>query len=132
MKYMLDTNICIYLIKKKSRKLLEKMAEVRPSDCCISAVSFGELQYGIRKSKWVAQNEVALLEFLSPLEILPFDDEAASVYGRVRCQLEADGKPIGPLDMMIGAHALSHGLVLVTKNQREFHRIRHLQLDNWV
>lgn len=132
MKYMLDTNICIYLIKNQAPNLLHKLQQVNQKVCCISSITLAELEYGIQKSKWKDKNKIALLEFLAPLDILHFDDNAAAAYGLIRNQLEADGIPIGPLDMLIAAHALSNRLILITNNTKEFGRVKRLQFENWV
>jgi len=131
-KYLLDTNICIYLIKRQSERILARLEKLHPEDVAISSVTFAELEYGVKKSAQVARNAQALLLFAAPLVIAPFDAAAASNYGDVRSDLEKRGKPIGALDTMIGAHALALGVTLVTNNTREFSRIRGLDLENWA
>jgi tRNA(fMet)-specific endonuclease VapC len=131
-KYLLDTNICIYLIKRQSERILARLEKLHPEDVGISSVTFAELEYGVKKSAQVARNAQALLLFAVPLVIAPFDAAAASSYGDVRSDLEKQGKPIGALDTMIGAHALTLAVTLVTNNTREFSRIRGLELENWA
>ena len=132
MRYMLDTNICIYLIKKKPRRVLEKLKKLAVSDVAVSAVTLAELEYGVAKSSRQEQNSEALNAFVAPLEIISFDDRAACRYGEIRAHLERQGKVIGGLDMLIAAHASSLALTLVTNNIREFERIPGLELENWV
>ena len=132
MKYMLDTNIVIYLIKKQPESVLQKLQEYDPAGFCISAITLGEMEYGIAKSTSPEKNQAALSAFLSNIDILPFDDRAAVEYGDIRASLEKKGTPIGPNDMLIAAHARSLGLTIVTNNVREFRRVDGLMLDNWV
>ena len=132
MKYMLDTNICIYLIREKSIKMLNRLRKIDTNDVCISSITLSELEYGIQKSNFPEKNKLALTEFLVPLTILPYDDIAASEYGKIRTYLEKEGKIIGSMDLLISAHALSLNLTLVTNNIKEFERIRKLKLENWV
>lgn len=129
---LLDTNICIYLIKKKPLKVLKKLSEYAVSDIGISSITVAELLYGVDKSSLPERNRDALDGFLAPFEIMPFDDRAAEVYGRIRAELERKGTPIGSMDMLIAAHALSLGVTLVTNNSKEFKRVPHLQVANWV
>lgn len=131
MKYMLDTNICIYLIKHKPPKVLKHFRSHAVGDIGISSITLAELRYGASKSRHVEKNQQALDEFVLPLEIGDFDEGAASEYGTVRAQLEQGGKPIGSMDMLIGAHALSLGATLVTNNVREFKRIKNLKVVDW-
>jgi len=131
MKYMLDTNICIYLIKQKSPIVVKHFKSHVVGDIGISSVTLAELRYGVAKSQYIEKNRQALDEFILPLEIADFDEKAAESYGNVRALLEKEGKPIGSVDMMIGAHALSLGVTLVTNNTREFKQIRHLKVENW-
>jgi len=131
MKYMLDTNICIYLIKKKPEKVLRHFKAHAIGDIGISSITLAELRYGVDKSQQVQKNRDALYEFLLPLEIADFDDEATVSYGRVRVALEKAGTPVGSMDMLIGAHALSLGATLVTNNVREFKHIKGLKIADW-
>lgn len=132
MKYMLDTNICIYIIKQKPSRVLKRFKEYSPGDILISSISLAELRYGAEKSLHVKQNLDALSGFIIPLEIVPFDERAADEYGKVRTQLEKAGQPIGSMDMLIGAHALSLGVMIVTNNTKEFRRIKSLKVENWT
>ena len=132
MRYMLDTNICVYLIKKKPLRVLEKLKKLAVSDVAISAVTLAELEYGVAKSDRPEQNSESLNAFVAPLEIISFDDRAACRYGEIRAFLERQGKVIGGMDMLIAAHASSLALTLVTNNIREFERIPGLELENWV
>ncbi|MBD8942405.1 MAG: type II toxin-antitoxin system VapC family toxin [Clostridiales bacterium] len=132
MRYMLDTNICIYLIKHKPPQVFEKLQEHNPDEICISAVTYAELVHGVEKSKAVERNRLALTILLSNIEILDFDMKAAEEYGRIRADLEKKGTPIGPLDMMIAGHAKSLGYTVVTNNVGEFKRVEGLQYENWV
>ena len=132
MRYMLDTNICIYLSEHKSLKVFEKLHEHNPEEICISAVTYAELVHGVEKSKAVERNRLALTILLSNIEILDFDMNAAEEYGRIRADLEKKGTPIGPLDMMIAGHAKSLGYTVVTNNVGEFKQVEGLQYENWV
>jgi tRNA(fMet)-specific endonuclease VapC len=131
MKYMLDTNICIYLIKQKPEKVLHHFKALSVGDVGISSITLAELSNGIEKSQQVRKNRQALDEFTLPLEIADFDEEAASAYGTVRAALEKAGTPVGSMDMLIGAHALSLGVTLVTNNTSEFRQIRNLKVVDW-
>lgn len=132
MKLMLDTNICIAIIKQKPKDILDKFSEYQVGDICISSVTLAELRYGVAKSKHQEKNLVALNEFILPLEVVHFDESAAQHYGNLRAFLEQQGTPIGPLDTMIGAHTLSLDLTLVTNNIREFKRIPSLKVIDWI
>lgn len=132
MTYMLDTNICIYIIKKKPENVLLRFHERLDNGICISSITLAELEYGVQHSTDPLKNERALLRFLVPLDIVAFDAAAASEYGRIRALLQSRGMPIGPLDMLIAAHARSEGLSLVTNNIREFVRVPDLKLENWA
>ena len=132
MTYMLDTNICIYAMKNKPEKVLRRFKEEMNNGLCISSITLAELEYGIQHSSRPAQNEQALLRFLVPLTVLPFDTSAASVYGEIRTALQNNGTPIGPMDMLIAAHAKAEGLTLVTNNVREFQRVPGLEVENWA
>lgn len=131
MRYLLDTNICIYLIKKKPLKVLEKLRTLAIAEVGISAITLAELEFGVAKSSRAQQNNEALQAFVAPLEILPFDDRAACRYGEIRAHLEKKGQPIGSLDMLIAAHASSLSLTLVTNNLREFKKVPGLTVEGW-
>ncbi|MBC8505600.1 MAG: type II toxin-antitoxin system VapC family toxin [Anaerolineales bacterium] len=132
MKYLLDTNICIYLIKHKPPQVLEHFQKYAFSDIGVSAITVAELQYGVKKSHQIEKNKKALELFLLPLVIAEFDNHAASIYGDIRAELESLGKPIGALDTLIVAHALSLNITLVTNNTKEFSRIPRLAIANWT
>lgn len=130
MKLMLDTNICIYIIKRKPEEVIKRLQEHDPSDLCISSITYAELMHGVMKSKAVMRNRVALTILLKNIAILNFDANAAEHYGAIRADLEQKGTPIGTLDMMIAAHARSLGCILITNNTREFERVENLIIDN--
>lgn len=130
--YMLDTNICIYIIKKRPANLLEKFNTIPPSTLCISTITYAELQYGVERSSSKKMNQRILADFVAHLDVQPWDVEAARQYGKIRTSLEKRGKPIGNMDLLIAAHALSQQCILVSNNLREFSRIRGLQCENWV
>lgn len=132
MKLMLDTNICIAIIKQKSKGILDKFSDYQVGDICISSVTLAELRYGVAKSAHREKNEMALSEFILPLEVAHFDENAAQYYGDLRAFLEQQGTPIGPLDTMIGAHALSLDVTLVTNNVKDFKRIPNLKVIDWI
>lgn len=130
--YLLDTNICIELIRGNSRNILRHLRRHSVGQIGISAITLAELQYGVAKSKDPLRNKLALVEFCAPLEIVPFDDYAAGIYGQIRTELEKKGTPIGPLDTLIAANAIAIDAILVTNNQREFKRVPNLKIENWV
>jgi len=132
MKYMLDTNICIYIIKKKPKDVFFRFGKIPPGDICISSITLAELEYGVCKSADKTRNKTALAGFLVPVQILPFSENAAKVYGEIRARLEREGRVIGGYDMLIAAHAISEGLTLITNNVSEFGRIGELHVENWV
>lgn len=131
MRYLLDTNICIYAIKHRPPQVIERLRAHEAEGLGISSISVAELFFGAAKSG-SARNQAALRHFLEPLEIADFDVPAAEIYGNVRLALERAGTPIGPLDTQIAAHALALGAVLVTNNTREFERVPGLAVENWV
>jgi len=132
MNYLLDTNICIYIINKKPSSVIKHIQSKQPEQVAISTITQAELEYGIARSRNVDQNRVALLEFLFPFLLIDFDQMAAVQYGLIRASLEARGKPIGSLDMLLAAQAMSRDLILVTNNEKEFHRVEGLKLENWA
>lgn len=132
MQYMLDTNICIYIIKERPVELVRRFRTYSPSDLCLSSITVAELECGVEKSQNRDRNRDALNLFLSPFEILPFNVDAAVRYGCVRADLERSGTPIGAMDTLIAAHALSVGAVIVTNNTKDFCRVSGLHLENWV
>ena len=130
--YMLDTNICIYLINSKHPGLAQKIADVPGEDICISAITQAELEYGVSKSRDPLKNALALGKFLSVISVIEFDTNAAEAYGSIRADLEKKGQIIGQLDMLIAGHAKSKGFIMVTNNIREFGRIAGLATENWA
>ena len=132
MKLMLDTNICIAIIKQKPKDILRKFNDYQVGQVCISSVTLAELRYGVAKSQYHQKNQAALDEFILPLEVADFDEAAADYYGRLRAGLERQSTPIGALDTMIAGHALSLNVTLVTNNTREFSCVAGLQLLDWV
>jgi tRNA(fMet)-specific endonuclease VapC len=135
MKYMLDTNICIYIINNKPKTVLDRFLALDSSDTVyISAISVAELFYGLEKSSSPKkeQNKLALIKFLSPLEIVSYSEKAAIEYGIIRAKLEKSGQPIGANDMLIASHAKSMDCTVVTNNTKEFERVNGLKIQNWV
>ena len=132
MKYLLDTNICIYIIKKLPASVRDRFEAHSVGDIGISAITYCELEFGVALSAQPATNGVALQKFVAPLEILEFRPEIGPVYGQLRSDLVRAGKTIGPLDLLIAAHAKHLGLTLVTNNVREFSRVPGLRIENWV
>ena len=132
MRYMLDTNICIYAIKHKPESVFRQLQKMSPEDICISSVTYAELVHGVEKSEAIERNRLALSLLLSNIEIMSFDVNAADAYGKIRADLERNGTPIGPLDMMIAGHALALGCTVVTNNTKEFSRVDGLKIVNWV
>ena len=132
MMYLLDTNICIYIMKRKPAEVLIRLKEAWEDGVALSSVTLAELEFGVCHSANPAKNGEALLRFLLPFTVLPFGAEAAAVYGRIRHELQSKGTPIGSMDMLIAAHAKSEGLILVTHNVREFSRVPGLSVENWV
>jgi tRNA(fMet)-specific endonuclease VapC len=131
--YLLDTNICIYIINEKPGEILRKFERYPIHEFGISAITQAELQYGVAKSKNKNTNQIALDEFLLPLTILPFHGEKlVGCYGEIRALLESKGKTIGPLDMLIAAHALSLDLTIISNNIKEFSRVPNLKCENWI
>jgi tRNA(fMet)-specific endonuclease VapC len=129
---MLDTNICIYIMKNRPEHIKEKLKTFNLGDVYLSSVVVSELYYGVYKSVQIERNLVALEHFLKPFNIVDYDLKASVEYGKIRGSLEKAGKAIGGLDMLIAAHARSLGLTLVTNNTKEFERIESLEIDNWV
>lgn len=132
--YLLDTNICIYLLNRRSgyENILARVDGLTYDQVAISAITLAELRYGIAKSVKKAANRMKLDYFLHQFECLPFDAEIANAYGELRTRLELQGTPIGPLDMLIAAHALQIQATLVTNNVREFERVEGLTIENWL
>ena len=131
MRYMLDTNICIYVIKNKPSWVKEKFSSLSPIDLCISSITTSELLYGAEKSKYPAKNKEALERFLSPLNIVDYGYKASLAYGKIRTFLEKTGNIIGSMDLLIAAHALSLNVTIITNNEKEFKKVKDLKVENW-
>ena len=132
MLYLLDTNICIYLIKKRPQKVLKEFGKHSPQDVAISTITLFELEYGVEKSRYRQRSQEALGRFLSPLSSIDMDQQAAIEAAIIRAELEGKGMPLGPYDLLIAGLAKSKDMTLVTNNVKEFERIDGLLLANWV
>jgi tRNA(fMet)-specific endonuclease VapC len=132
MKIMLDTNICIYIIKRHPPSVLQRFGRFPVGDIGISTITLAELEYGASRSAQPRKNREALEQFISALDIAAFDKAATETYGKIRVALEKKGQPIGAMDLLIAAHALSLDIRLVTNNEREFKRVPGLKVENWV
>jgi tRNA(fMet)-specific endonuclease VapC len=130
--YLLDSNICIYIINKRPKSIVDKIKEFNPHQIKLSAISIAELEYGVSKSKYRDKNREALIYFASSFDIIDFNDKDAEVYGLIRADLENKGQLIGPYDMQIAAQAITRNLTLVSNNTKEFSRIINLRLENWI
>ena len=132
MRYLLDTNICIYLIKKRPAEVLERFSQHSPQDVAISTITLFELQYEIEKSQYRQRSQDALSKFLLPLNLIKLDRSAAIEAATIRAQLEKKGMPIGPYDLLIAGLSKSREMILVSNNIKEFERIVGLHLENWA
>ncbi|MFW6367066.1 MAG: type II toxin-antitoxin system tRNA(fMet)-specific endonuclease VapC [bacterium] len=132
MRYLLDTNTCIYIIKRSPEDVYQRFRRLHVGDVGISAITFCELQFGVSKSGNPDKNQHALTEFLGPLDVLDFPADASPIYGTIRAHLQRAGTPIGNYDLLLAAHALHQGLVLVTNNTKEFKRVPDLRIENWI
>ena len=132
MKYMLDTNICIYILKQNNEKVLNRINKCQYGDICISSIVYSELIYGVEKSASREKNLNNLLKFLAPIKVYDYDINASNEYGVIRTALEKERNTIGPMDLLIAAHAKSLNTILVTNNEREFRRVKGLKVENWV
>lgn len=132
MHYLLDTNTCIYMIKRSPVRVHDRLQTLRVGDVGISAITCCELQFGVSHSSQPGRNQLVLTEFLGPLEILDFPSAAATLYGTIRSRLQRAGTPIGNYDLLLAAHALYLRLTLVTNNTREFQRVPDLQIEDWT
>jgi len=130
--YMLDTNICVYLIKHNPLQVRAQFEKRRPGDVLLSSIVLAELMYGVSKSQYKERNLAALEMFLMPLDVVPFDAHATGIYGDIRADLERLGQVIGGNDLFIAAHALGLNATLVSNNLKEFSRVPNLSLENWV
>jgi tRNA(fMet)-specific endonuclease VapC len=131
MKYLLDTNICIYLIKRQHPEILSRLLRVGFDRIGISTITLAELEYGVANSVRSMEAQTALLEFILPFEIMDFGYNAASCYGKIRKELKDKGQPISDMDMLIASVAMANELIVVTNNEREFRRISGLAVENW-
>ncbi|MFL7839470.1 MAG: type II toxin-antitoxin system VapC family toxin [Candidatus Promineifilaceae bacterium] len=132
MNYLLDTNICIYIMNNHPLEVIDRFKKMNLGQIGVSSITVSELQYGVSKSWRKKENQQRLNEFLVPFEILPYDLTATGSYGEICAELERQGLVIGPLDLLIAAQAISENLVLVTNNEREFRRIQSLKVENWI
>lgn len=131
LKYLLDTNIVIYVLKRRPKEVLE-VFNINASRMAISSITLSELLYGAEKSQNIDRNLEAIEEFISHLDVLPYDAKASQHYGQIKAALEKKGEIIGENDIHIAAHAISQGLILVSNNLREFKRVPNLAFENWV
>lgn len=129
---MLDTNVCIEFLRKGSPRLMSRLRKHEPDEIALSGITLAELRFGAAKSSRPVHHELLLAQFCAPLQIVPFDQQAAGAYGQVRADLERRGTPIGPLDTLIAAHALALRVTLVTSNLREFKRVSGLRVEDWL
>lgn len=132
MRYLLDTNICIVIIRKKSPLTLQKLTQQTITDVFLSTLTVAELQYGVHKSTDPVKNQQALDQFLIPFSFLDFDFQAAQAYGKIRAYLGGQGTPIGSIDLLLAAQAVEYNLIMVTNNVKEFSRIPGLQVEDWT
>ena len=132
MRYMLDTNICIYTIKHKPPKVIQRFLSHDPSELCISSITYAELMHGVEKSMAAERNRIAITMFLSPISVLNFDTYAAEEYGRIRPDLERKGTTIGPMDMLIEAHIAAEDFIFARNNTREVERIEAVEVEDWT
>jgi tRNA(fMet)-specific endonuclease VapC len=130
--YLLDTNICIYIINQKPESVYQKFKKVKLENIFISAITEFELNYGVQKSLHHKKNTTVLGEFLSYLNIIPFGSDSSKIAARIRVESEKQGKPIGPFDLLIASEAINQGLTLVTNNEKEFRRVKSLRIVNWI
>jgi tRNA(fMet)-specific endonuclease VapC len=131
-RYLLDTNICIYIQRRKPMEVLDRFQKLKPGDAAISVITWGELLYGTEKSRHRNKVRLLLEEFISLIPVLPMPENAGKMYGAIRAALESSGKPIGNNDLWIAAHAKAESLTIVTNNAREFNRVPGLTVQNWV
>lgn len=130
--YLLDTNICVELLRGRAKHVFLRLRECPEENVAISSITLAELEYGVARTANPEKHAVLLANFCAPLEILPFDQIAATVYGMVRATLEHEGNPIGPLDTLIASHALALQRTVITNNIREFKRVSNLKVENWL
>lgn len=130
--YILDTNICIALVRHRDLNVLKRLTACGQGEVGLSSITLSEITYGIEKSAQPERNRIAWASFCAPLIIHPYDEHASEEYGRIRANLERAGQPIGPLDTLIAAHAIALDAILVTNNEREFNRVPDLTVENWM
>lgn len=131
-KYMLDTDICSYIMRERPIELLKRFSALEMSQFCISIISYAEFLYGVQKSANPDKHQTVVDQFILHVDVLTWDQAAADHYGRIRAELEAQGQTIGNMDMMIAAHARSQSMTLVTNNEKHFQRVPDLRIENWT
>jgi len=132
MKYLIDTNICIYILNNRVEGSAQWIKNAGLENVCVSSITVAELEFGLAKSEKYDETQSAIYKFLSGFNIIDFDLNAAQSYGRLRAELQRQGKPIGAMDMLLAATALAKGMTLVTNNEKEFARLNNLKVQNWV
>jgi len=132
MRYMLDTNLCVEIIRGRGENALKRIKRHKIGEVALSVITFAELEHGVWESASPQRNQQALYCFCAPLELLPFDCDAAEAYGQIRAALENTGQTLGPMDLLIAAHALASSATIVTNNEREFRRVPGLKVVNWL
>jgi len=131
-RFLLDTNICIYIRRRRPPTVLERFRQLKPGEAVLSVITYGELVYGIEKSQFREQTGKQLAELAGLLPVMKLPPRAGEFYGSIRAALAAEGGVIGNNDLWIAAHAKAAGLILVTNNEREFQRIQELEIENWA
>ena len=131
-RYLLDTNICIYIQRKKPEEVLARFKKLKPGDAAISVITWGEMLYGAEKSQQRKKALQLLEEFKTFIPVLPIPENAGNTYGAIRAALESKGEPIGNNDLWIAAHAKAASLIVVTNNEQKFQRVPGLKVQNWV
>jgi tRNA(fMet)-specific endonuclease VapC len=132
MRYLLDTNICIYAMKRSPKNVFDRLRRCAIGDVGVSAITYSELEFGASNSRDPQGNRNLLNQFVAPLDVIAYEPQVAPVYGQIRTDLTRKGRPIGPLDMLIAAHALYLNCTLVTNNKKEFSRVPGLRIENWT
>ncbi len=131
-KYMLDTDICSYIMRERPIQVLKRFDTLKMDQFCLSIITYAEFIYGIQRSANPEKHQSVVDQFITHVDVLSWDRSAAEHYGQIRADLEAQGNTIGNMDMMIAAHARSHGMVLVTNNEKHFQRVSDLNIENWT
>ena len=129
---LLDTDTCIYFLNRTSEGIINRFKQLSPSQIRLPSITVAELFYGAKKSSSKSRNLESVKRFISPFEIIPFDEKACVTYAEVRSAFEKSGTPIGPMDLLIASISLAHKFVLVTNNVKEFGRVKGLKLENWL